>query len=74
MAWLWWLLAPLASTVVGGFVLMLRGRGDLSRSGRRDPIADHRALLAALPQPKAGEPEPVTMLVLDPDHSGSTLG
>ncbi|HTZ45410.1 MAG TPA: hypothetical protein VMB79_16235 [Jatrophihabitans sp.] len=73
MAWLWWLLAPVASTVVGAVALALRASATSGSTGR-DPIAEHRALLAALPQPKDGEPEPVTMLVIEPGCSPSAAG
>ena len=58
MAWLWWLLAPVASTLLGGLVLTVRAAAEPGHRLRRlrdDPMAEHRALLAALaehaPQP-----------------------
>lgn len=71
MAWLWWLLAPVASTLLGGLVLALRAGSETGRRPRRDPIAEHRALLAALSRNQPDEPPPPTMLVLDGDHSAS---
>jgi hypothetical protein len=69
MAWLWWLLAPVASTLLGGLVLMVRAASEPGRrAGRRrsDPIAEHRALLAALAQHhRVGESaEPTSVRVL----------
>jgi len=71
MAWLWWLLAPVASTLLGGLVLALRAGSTAGRRVRRDSIAEHRALLAALAHNQPDEPPPATMLVLDSDHSAS---
>ncbi|HEU5271418.1 MAG TPA: hypothetical protein VFU36_15940 [Jatrophihabitans sp.] len=51
MAWLWWLLAPVASTLLGGLVLTVRAAaepGHRLRRLRKDPMAEHRALLDAL--------------------------
>jgi DNA-binding FadR family transcriptional regulator len=67
MAWLWWLLAPVASTLLGGLVLMLRAAAEPGRRAARrrtDPVAEHRALLAALARhhPEAGEPASVRVL------------
>jgi len=65
MAWLWWLLAPLASTVVGVGLLALRARAEVQyRAARQDPIAGHRRLLAALEPAGASAELPVTMRVL----------
>jgi hypothetical protein len=72
MAWLWWLLTPIASTLLGGLLLRLRARAEAGHRPSRDAIAEHRAFLAALAQPgHRSDPEPVTMLVLDGDHSAS---
>jgi hypothetical protein len=69
MAWLWWLLAPVASTLLGGLILMLRAAAEPGhRAARRrtDPVAEHRALLAALArhhrEAQAGEPASVRVL------------
>ena len=69
MAWLWWLLAPVISTLCGALMLMLRARSEAGRRPGRDGIAEHQALLAALSQRKPDEPVPVTVLVLDGDRS-----
>jgi cytochrome c-type biogenesis protein CcmH/NrfF len=44
---MWWLLAPVMTTGVGAMVLQLRERR-LHRHHRRDPMAEHQALLTAL--------------------------
>jgi len=83
MAWVWWLLAPVASTLLGGLVLTIRAAaepGQRLRRFRDDPMADHRALLAALamhgPQGTCHSPDPdldspVSVRVLDGDHVAS---
>jgi membrane protein YqaA with SNARE-associated domain len=67
MAWIWWLLAPVASTVLGASVLWWFGRHEQGRSSRPgrggDAMRQHRALLDALAQPRLGDPVPVTMQV-----------
>jgi hypothetical protein len=71
MAWLWWLLTPVVSTLLGALVLRLRSRSEAGRRPSRDAIAEHRAFLAAFAQPDHAHPEPVTILVLDGDHPAS---
>ncbi len=64
---MWWLLAPVASTIGGASLLWWRARHELGAPGRgKDAMTEHRLLLAALPQQPPGEPLPVTMRVLDP--------
>jgi hypothetical protein len=63
MAWIWWLLAPVASTVLGVSVLWWLGRREPGRVNRGNAMQQHRALLDALPQPRLGDPIPVTMQV-----------
>ncbi|MGI8666430.1 MAG: hypothetical protein ACR2N4_10420 [Jatrophihabitans sp.] len=64
---MWWLLAPVASTLAGAALIGWRGRLETGRAGHgRDPMREHRALLDALPQPMVGAPVPVTMRLLDP--------
>ncbi len=65
MAWVWWLLAPIVSTVAGATVLWWRTRteGGYRRHGS-DAISEHQALLRALAAKSATEPLPVTMRVL----------
>jgi hypothetical protein len=51
MAWLWWLLAPVASTGVGAVVIWWRGPTGAGRRLRRtDAVTEHQALLRALAQ------------------------
>lgn len=64
MAWLWWLLAPVASTLIGSLVLTVRAAwepGHRRRRFRSNPIAEHQALLDALAQhvPAPNSPERV---------------
>jgi hypothetical protein len=49
MAWVWWLLAPVASTAVGAVVIWWRAQGGVGKRLRgSDPVAEHQALLRAL--------------------------
>lgn len=67
MAWMWWLLAPMASTIGGASLLCWRGSREVGSPGRaRDAMREHRALLSALARLAADQPLPVTMRVLDP--------
>jgi hypothetical protein len=51
MAWVWWLLAPVASTVLGTIVIWWRTPTERGRRLRRaDAISEHQALLRALAQ------------------------
>jgi hypothetical protein len=51
MAWVWWLLAPLASTAVGAVVLWWRAPTETGNRLRgADAISEHQALLRALAQ------------------------
>lgn len=66
MAWMWWLLAPVASTVLGASVIWWRAAHESGSSGRaRDAMTEHQDLLRALQRPGADHPVPVTMQVLD---------
>jgi hypothetical protein len=66
MAWLWWLLAPVLSTVLGAVAIWWRAAGETGRRFRRtDPVSEHQALLRALAQqapvvaaPRASGPPP----------------
>ena len=65
MAWIWWLLAPLASTLAGSGALCWRAaREPGSARSRRDPMRQHQRLLQSLAAAHPNNPEPVTMLVL----------
>jgi hypothetical protein len=65
MAWVWWLLAPAASTAAGAWLFWLRGQYDISsRRSRRSGIEEHQALLRALPGGHDVANPPVTILVL----------
>jgi hypothetical protein len=69
MAWVWWLLAPIASTAVGAVVIWWRGQGDAGKRLRgADTIAEHQALLRALAQGPTDEELPVTMRILTSEH------
>jgi hypothetical protein len=58
MAWLWWLLAPVASTALGALVSWWRGT-DARWPRRTDPVSEHQALLQALAHDRrAGPPLP----------------
>jgi hypothetical protein len=51
MAWVWWLLAPVASTVLGAIVIWWRTPTETGRRlHRADAISEHQALLRALAQ------------------------
>jgi hypothetical protein len=67
VAWLWWLLAPVATTSAGALLLWWRAWS--APSGRRLPaaraMAAHRAMLAALPGSAPDDPIPVTLRLLD---------
>jgi hypothetical protein len=68
MAWVWWLLAPVASTVIGTAVIWWRAPATAGkRLGGPDPIAEHQALLRVLAQGAAADEVPVTMRVLSPE-------
>jgi hypothetical protein len=72
MAWMWWLLAPAGSTVVGAMLLWWRAETDgrQRRWRRRSPIAEHHALLDALERSRCqrrgplADPEPGNMVLL----------
>ena len=54
MAWMWWLLAPVASTGLGAVVIWWRTPVRTGRRLRRtDAMTEHQALLRALEQPSA---------------------
>jgi len=72
VAWLWWLLAPVASTGVGALVLAARSSRPAG-SGRR-AMTEHQRLLAALAGQHPAEPEPGTIRLLTEDRSGSVAG
>lgn len=72
MAWLWWLLAPLAITVLGVLMIGARARHEGRRGGAGlDAMTQHRRLVQALTALNPPAETPVTMLVLDPDHKKS---
>jgi hypothetical protein len=51
MAWVWWLLAPVASTALGAVVIWWRTPAESGHRLRRaDGISEHQALLRALEQ------------------------
>ncbi|MDQ1740718.1 MAG: hypothetical protein QOE53_2370 [Pseudonocardiales bacterium] len=51
MAWVWWLLAPIASTMLGAIVIWWRSPTETgNRLRRADAISEHQALLHALAQ------------------------
>jgi hypothetical protein len=68
MAWLWWLLAPVASTGVGAVAIWWRNpAGAGRRLHRTDAVTEHQALLRALAQrpasgatPRSGTPRTAT--------------
>jgi hypothetical protein len=66
MAWAWWLLAPVLSTVTGGLALWWHGRSESGGSMLRPgiAIAEHRALLDALARPGETQAPPVNMVLL----------
>lgn len=69
MAWLWWLLAPVAVSVVGAIVLWWWGTGAPRSSvwTRNSVMTEHQALLSALTRHVAEDPrysEPVNLLLL----------
>jgi len=73
MAWVWWLLAPVASTVLGAIVIWWRTPTETARRLRRaDAISEHQALLRALAQeqPSRVKPAAATQLAAA-DHPGS---
>jgi hypothetical protein len=56
MAWVWWLLAPVASTALGAIVIWWRTPTETGRRLRRaDAISEHQALLRALAQTPSGD-------------------
>ena len=68
MAWLWWLLAPLASTLVGVLVMAARARRESRHGGgAQDAMSQHRRLVQALAGVSASPELPPTMIVLDPE-------
>jgi hypothetical protein len=70
MAWMWWLLAPVASTGLGAAVIWWRTPTGAGRRFRRtDAMSEHQALLRALAQPPSADPPPVTMRVLVAEQS-----
>ena len=79
MAWLWWLLAPIAVSVVGAIVLWWRGIGEPRSSAwtRSSVMAEHHALLAALTRhvvedPRYGEPVNLRLLPTAAEESETT--
>ena len=77
MAWMWWLLAPVATTVGGAMLLWWRALAeDRARSGMgRDSISEHHALLSALSHGHPDEALPDTLIVLTaPAAKGTVAG
>ncbi len=76
MAWMWWLLAPVASTAVGAAVIWWRTPAEGGRRFRRaDAMSEHQALMRALARqqpPSAAAGTPATMQVLDAEPPAST--
>jgi hypothetical protein len=70
MAWVWWLLAPVASTAVGAIVLWWRAPTETgSRFRREDAISEHQALLRALAQQQpVGTNQPGATQVVAAEH------
>jgi hypothetical protein len=62
MAWVLWLLAPVASTVLGAIVIWWRNPAGTGRRWQStDAISEHQALLRALARTSpAGSGRPVT--------------
>lgn len=68
MAWLWWLLAPVLSTVVGALLLSARAHREARFSDERtDPMARHQQLLSALQRTERPADLPATMILLEPE-------
>lgn len=66
MAWMWWLLAPIASTAVGAGLIHWRSRREPGSSSRASTaMRDHQAVLRALSGKQPADPLPVTMLLLE---------
>jgi hypothetical protein len=66
MAWIWWLLAPIASTAAGTGLLWWRSRHEPGSSGRPgEAMREHQAVIQALSRSQPADPLPVTMLVLE---------
>jgi hypothetical protein len=66
MAWVLWLLAPVASTALGAIVIWWRTPTETGRRLRRaDAISEHQALLRALEQqsPSGGSSAETSQLV-----------
>jgi hypothetical protein len=67
MAWMWWLLAPVASTLTGAALLWWRSwlePGSPSRSSAA--MREHQAVLQTLSRLQPADTMPVTMRVLEP--------
>ncbi len=70
MAWLWWLLAPVASTVAGALVLSARAHREARYSDERtDPMVRHQQLLSALQRTEPATDLPATMILLEPEST-----
>jgi hypothetical protein len=66
MAWMWWLLAPVASTVAGAGLLWLRSWCEPGSSSRpAAAMREHQAVLQALSRLQPAEAAPVTMRLLE---------
>jgi hypothetical protein len=67
MAWLWWLLAPVLSTIAGGVILAARSRREArSTTTRSGAMNRHEQLMRALQQTARPSEPPATMIVLEP--------
>jgi hypothetical protein len=65
MAWMWWLLAPIVSTVAGAGLLWWRAWREPGSTARpAEAMREHQAVVRALSRPST-DPLPVTMLVLE---------
>ena len=66
MAWMWWLLAPVASTAIGAGLLYWRSRREPGSSSRASTaMREHQAVLRALSRKQPADPLPVTMLLIE---------
>lgn len=66
MAWMWWLLAPVASTFAGAGLLWWRSWREPGSSSRPSAaMREHQAVLQTLARLQPADAPPVTMRVLE---------